>query len=39
MMDAMDEDLHNIEPEWKSALAIVALVLACIFLIAGPFWL
>lgn len=35
----MKEDLPYIEPEWKSALAIIIAALAGIFLIAATFWL
>lgn len=38
-MDAMDEGLPYIEQEWKSALAVVALVLTSIILIIAVFWL
>lgn len=38
-MDAMDEDIPYIEQEWKSALAVVAVVLTCIILIVAVFWL
>ncbi len=37
-MDAMDEDLPYIEQEWKSALAVVAVVLTGIILLVAVFW-
>ena len=38
-MDAMNEDLPYIEQEWKSALAVVTMVLTRISLIVAVFWL
>ena len=39
VVEIMNEDLPYIEPEWKSALAIITATLAGIFLIGAIFWL
>lgn len=36
---AVNEDFPHIEPEWKSAVAVIAVALTALSLIAASFWL
>ena len=39
MTDVVNEDLPYIEPEWKSAAAVIAVVLVGLLVIASGLWL